>query len=139
MFEQCSVQETVSRCRSDGRRGLSWEEAGKRLLKNGRNEMKSPRKKTVVESFVEQLNDPLIYVLIAAAVVSLFLGEVSDAVIIAVVVCMNAFVGVVQEGKARKALESLKKLTSPRAQVIRDGRRKEIPAAQLVTGDLVCL
>ena len=45
MFEQCSVQETVSRCRSDGRRGLSWEEAGKRLLKNGRNEMKSPRKK----------------------------------------------------------------------------------------------
>ena len=63
---------------------------------------------------MEQLNDPLIYVLIAAAVVVLFLGEVSDAVIIAVVVCMNAFVGVVQEGKAKKALESLKKAYQPK-------------------------
>ena len=65
--------------------------------------------------------------------------EVSDAIIVMAVVILNCVIGMVQEGKARKALESLKKLTSPRAQVIRDGRRKEIPAAQLVTGDLVCL
>nr|WP_318684235.1 cation-translocating P-type ATPase [uncultured Acetatifactor sp.] len=139
MFEQCSVQDTVNKCSSDERKGLTSEEARRRLLKNGRNEMKAARKKTSLETFIEQLNDPLIYVLIAAAVVSLLLGEASDAAIIAVVICVNAFVGMVQEGKARKALESLKKLTSPRAQVIRDGRRQEIPAAELVTGDLVCL
>ena len=139
MFEQCSVQDTVNKCSSDERKGLTSEEARSRLLKNGRNEMKAARKKTSLETFIEQLNDPLIYVLIAAAVVSLLLGEASDAAIIAVVICVNAFVGMVQEGKARKALESLKKLTSPRAQVIRDGRRQEIPAAELVTGDLVCL
>lgn len=139
MFEQCSVQETVNKCESDEKKGLTEEEARRRLLRNGRNEMKSARSKTPVESFVEQLNDPLIYVLIAAAIVSVLLHEISDAVIIAVVVCVNAVVGMIQEGKARKALESLKKLTSPRAQVIREGKRQEIPAAELVTGDLVCL
>lgn len=139
MFEQYSIRETARRLGSNIKTGLAEKEAGKRLREEGRNEMREPRKKTVIESFLEQLNDPLIYVLIVAAVVSVLLHEVSDAVIIAVVVCMNAIVGMLQEGKARKALESLKKLTSPRAMVIREGRRMEIPAAELVRGDLVCL
>ncbi len=139
MFEQYSVSETVRELKSDGRAGLTTKEAGERLRRDGRNEMKEGRKKTPVESFLEQLNDPLIYVLIVAAAVSVLLGEVSDAVIIGVVVVMNAVVGMLQEGKARKALESLKKLASPRAMVIRDGRRGEIPAAELVKGDLVYL
>ena len=139
MFEQYSVRETIEELGSDGGRGLGQREAGERLRREGRNEMKAPRKKTVVESFLEQLNDPLIYVLIVAAAVSVMLKEVSDAVIIGVVVVLNAAVGMLQEGKARKALESLKKLTSPKAMVIREGRRAEIPAAELVRGDLVCL
>lgn len=139
MFEQYDVQKTVKELKTDDRRGLRAEEAGRRLARFGRNEMKEARKKTAVESFLEQLGDPLIYVLLAAAVVSVFLGEVSDAAIIGVVVLLNATVGVIQEGKARKALASLKKLTSPKAFVIRDGRRMEIPAAELVKGDLVCL
>lgn len=139
MFEQYSVSETVRELKSDGKAGLTTKEAGDRLKRDGRNEMKEGRKKTPVESFLEQLNDPLIYVLIVAAVVSVLLKEVSDAVIIGVVVVMNAVVGMFQEGKARKALESLKKLASPRALVIRDGRRREIPAAELVKGDLVYL
>ncbi len=139
MFEQYDVRETVKELETDGRRGLRAEEAGRRLARFGRNEMKEARKKTAVESFLEQLGDPLIYVLLAAAVVSVLLGEVSDAAIIGVVVLLNATVGVIQEGKARKALASLKKLTSPKAFVIRDGRRMEIPAAELVRGDLVCL
>lgn len=139
MFEQCSIQETVRELKSDEKRGLSAAEAGRRLALQGRNEMKAPRKKTAAEAFLEQLNDPLIYVLIAAAAVSVFLREISDAVIIAVVVLLNATVGVLQEGKAQKALESLKKLTSPKAFVIRDGRRLEISAAELVKGDLVYL
>ena len=139
MFEQYSVSETVHELKSDGQAGLTTKEAGERLRRDGRNEMKEGRKKTPVESFLEQLNDPLIYVLIVAAVVSVLLKEVSDAVIIGVVVVMNAVVGMLQEGKARKALESLKKLASPKAMVIRDGRRREIPAAELVKGDLVYL
>lgn len=139
MFEQYSVSETVHELKSDGQEGLTTKEAGDRLRRDGRNEMKEGRKKTSVESFLEQLNDPLIYVLIVAAVVSVLLKEASDAVIIGVVVVMNAVVGMLQEGKARKALESLKKLASPRAMVIRDGKRREIPAAELVKGDLVYL
>ena len=119
--------------------GLTDEEAARRLSEDGRNELQSPRSKTPVETFLAQLNDPLIYVLLGAAVVSFFLREIADAVIICVVVFLNAFVGMVQEGKARKALEALKKLTSPRAIVIRDGIKKEIEATRLVEGDLVCL
>lgn len=139
MFEQSSAAEAVAELKTDSVRGLTETEAAKRLAAYGRNEMKGARKKTVLESFLEQLNDPLIYVLIVAAAVSIFLGEYSDAIIIGVVVMLNAAVGVLQEGKARKALESLKKLTSPKAFVIRDGRRLELPAAELVRGDLVWL
>ena len=139
MFEQYSIRETAEKLKSDGHRGLTGKEAGERLRRDGRNEMRAPRKKTPIESFLEQLNDPLIYVLIVAAVVSVLLREVSDAVIIGVVVAMNAVVGMLQEGKARKALDSLKKLTSPRACVIREGKLTEIAAAELVKGDLVCL
>ena len=139
VFERYGIQETVKELKSNDKRGLTAAEAGRRLSAYGRNEMKEPRKKTVVEVFLEQLNDPLIYVLIVAAAVSVFLGEISDAAIIGVVVLLNAAVGVLQEGKAKRALESLKKLTSPKAFVIREGRRMEIPAAELVRGDLVYL
>lgn len=139
MFERYDVQETVLKWNSDAKRGLTEGEAFRRLQRDGRNEMKETRKKTSLEVFLEQLNDPLIYVLLAAACISVFLKEISDAVIIGIVVFMNAFVGMVQEGKARKALEALKKLTSPRAVVVREGVHKEIPAAELVCGDLVCL
>lgn len=139
MFEQYGIQETAERLGSDPCRGLSHAEAVRRLKEHGRNEMQEAGKKTLVQSFLEQLNDPLIYVLMVAAVVSILLGEVSDAVIIGAVVLLNASVGVLQEGKARRALDSLKKLTSPRAVVIREGRKMELPAAELVPGDLVCL
>lgn len=139
MFETKSIRETCVQLDSDIDKGLTEKEAARRYEENGKNELKEPRKKTVVESFLEQLNDPLIYVLLAAAVISLLLHEISDAVIIAVVVLMNAVVGMIQEGKAQKALDSLKKLTSPHAYVIREGKEKEIPASQLVVGDIVCL
>lgn len=139
VFENISISEVSEQLTSDIGKGLKEGEARRRLQTGGRNEMKAPKKKTMVQSFLEQLNDPLIYVLIAAAGISVFLKEISDAVIIGVVVCINAVVGIIQEGKAQKALDSLKKLTSPKAMVIRDGVKKEIPAAELVKGDLVCL
>jgi len=136
VFEKQNIQETVNELKSDAVKGLTDGEAFRRLQQNGRNEMKAARKKTKIQLFLEQLKDPLIYILLIAAVVSVFLGELSDAVIIGTVVVVNALVGMLQEGKARKALEALKKLTSPQTIVIREGIRQEIPAAELVTGDL---
>ena len=121
------------------RMGLSEKEAEKRLSRDGRNELRKPKKKSIVKSFLEQLRDPLVYVLMVAAFVSILLKEYSDAAIIAAVVFLNACVGLIQEGKAQKALEALEELQSPVAAVIRGGRKRKIPAAQLVVGDLVCL
>ena len=124
VFEKQNIQETISKLNSDTVKGLTEGEAFRRLQQNGRNEMRAARKKTKIQLFLEQLKDPLIYILLIAAVVSILLGEVSDALIIGTVVLVNALVGMLQEGKARKALEALRKLTTPRT-------------AELVTGDLV--
>lgn len=139
MYEQKTIEEVCKQLDTDKKRGLSKGEAEARKQKYGRNELKEGKQKTAFETFLEQLNDPLIYVLLAAAAVSFLLHEASDAIIILVVVLVNAVVGMIQEGKAKRALESLKKLTSPRAYVVRDGIEQEIPAAELVVGDLVCL
>lgn len=139
MFEQKTVKETEAALKSNCSQGLGSGEAARRLLADGKNELAEARQKTLAETFLEQLNDPLIYVLLAAAAISLLLHEVSDAVIIIVVVLLNAIVGMIQEGKARKALEALKKLTSPQTVVKRDGKLMEIPAEELVVGDLVVL
>lgn len=139
MVEQRLVRDIVRELGTDEKTGLSEEVVKKRLEEEGKNALKEGRKKTKVETFFEQLQDPLIYVLLVAAVVSILLGEVSDAMIIVVVVLMNAIVGMIQEGKARKALEALKKLTSPRAIVVRGGKEMEVVAQDLVRGDLVCL
>lgn len=139
MYETKTVKETVQLLKTDPQRGLTEKEALNRLSTNGRNVLREKKSKSPAESFIEQLNDPLIYVLLAAAVVSMVLKEFSDAAIIGVVVVLNAIVGVIQEGKAQRALQSLKQLTSPHALVIRDGEEKEIPADELVCGDIVCL
>ena len=105
----------------------------------GRNVLKDARRKTLPESFLEQLNDPLIFILFVAAAISMLLGEVSDTAIILAVILVNALVGVVQEGKAQKALDALKQMTSPMAVIKRDGKQVEIPARDLIPGDIVCL
>ena len=138
-FYRQTIQEAAASLHTDPKRGLSAQEAERRLWENGENRLPEAEKKSVLQSFLEQLNDPLIYVLLAAALISMLLGEYSDAGIIAFVVCLNAAVGVLQEGKAQRALDSLKQLMQPRAVVIRDGSEQEIPAAKLVVGDLVCL
>lgn len=139
MFEARSIQETCRELQSDGERGLTGQEAVRRYSIHGKNALQEKRKRTVIESFFSQLNDPLIYVLLAAAAISVFLKETSDAIIIGVVVLLNAVVGMIQEGKAQRALESLKKLVSPKAFVIREGTLQEVEASTLVVGDLVRL
>lgn len=139
MFEEKTVQEVCKYFKIEQDKGLSRQEAQRRLADNGKNELEQEKKKTTVAAFLEQLNDPLICVLLVAAFVSFLLKEVSDAVIITVVIFVNAAVGVIQEGKAQKALDSLKKLTSPKALVRRDGEILELPASDLVIGDIVIL
>lgn len=105
----------------------------------GKNVLEEAKQKTMFESFLEQLNDPLIFILFVAAAISMLLREFTDAAIIVTVIVLNAVVGVVQEGKAQKALESLKKLTSPHALIERDGEPVEILARDLIVGDTVLL
>lgn len=107
--------------------------------KRGQNILEEAKQKTVVESFLEQLNDPLIFILFVAAAISMLLREFTDAAIIVAVIMVNAVVGVIQEGKAQKALESLKKLTSPTALLKQDGVPVEVPAKDLLVGDTVYL
>lgn len=139
MFESKNVIQTEQELQTSAQNGLSAAEAAARLQKNGPNALVEKKGKTKLQMFLAQLNEPMIYILFAAAVISLLLGEVSDAIIVLVVVLVNAVVGMVQEGKAQQALEALKKLSSPTAMVRRDGKVFEIPAAELVVGDVVVL
>lgn len=108
-------------------------------MERGKNVLEKEEGKSVFASFLEQLNDPLIFILFVAAAISLLLREIGDMVIILAVVLVNALVGVIQEGKAKRALESLEKMTSPHALVREGGHIHEIPAADLIPGDIVCL
>lgn len=139
MYTDKTVNEVEKLLGTSIKEGLTEEEAGRRIRQYGENHLKDKRKKSMAALFFEQLNDPLIYILMAAIAVSLFLGEVGDAGIIAVVILMNAIVGVVQEGKAQKAIEALKELSGPKALVKREGRQEEIESRLLVPGDVVFL
>jgi Ca2+-transporting ATPase len=105
----------------------------------GDNRLEEEPEVSPISRFIAQLNDPLIFILFVAAAISVLLGETGDACIILVVVLVNATVGVIQEGKAKKALDALKDMTSPHA-LIREGEHiHEIPAADLIPGDVVVL
>ena len=105
----------------------------------GKNVLEDEEKKSWAESFLEQLNDPLIFILFVAAAISLLLREYGDMAIILAVVLLNATVGVIQEGKAKKSLEVLKQMTSPHALLLEGDEVRQIPAADLIPGDLVVL
>ncbi len=122
-----------------GRQGLSAEQAARRLERHGRNLLPPPSRRGPLLRFLLQFHNVLIYVLLAAAVITAALGHWVDSFVILGVVVINAAIGFIQEGKAERALEAIRELLSPRAQVLRDGRRQEIEAAELVPGDIVFL
>ncbi|WP_324824436.1 cation-translocating P-type ATPase [Sinanaerobacter sp. ZZT-01] len=119
--------------------GLSQKEAEKRLKENGPNSFEEKKGRTKLQLFISQLRDPMIYILMGAVVISVALREFSDAAIIVAVILLNAVIGMIQEDKAEKSLEALKQMSSPMALVRRDGKTLEIPAKELVTGDIVLL
>ncbi|HDR4367252.1 TPA: cation-translocating P-type ATPase [Bacillus cereus] len=119
--------------------GLTEEIVNERLTQYGANELATKQKRSLWQRIFAQINDVLVYVLIIAALISAFVGEWADASIIALVVVLNAVIGVVQESKAEQALEALKKMATPKAIVKRDGELKEIPSEHVVPGDVVML
>ena len=119
--------------------GLSPSEVQSRQEKYGPNQLQGKKKKTVFQLFIAQLKDWLIYVLMAAVIITALMGEYVDAVIIVLVIIINAVLGVIQEVKAGKAIEALKKMSSPKALVRRNGEAKEVDSATLVPGDIILL
>ena len=116
---------------------LTSEQARQNQERYGMNELQEGKKKNFFLIFLEQFKDFLVIILMIAAVVSAFLGEVESAAVIFVVVAMNAVLGTVQTVKAEKSLSSLKQLSAPEAKVMRDGTLMQIPAREVTVGDEV--
>jgi Ca2+-transporting ATPase len=119
--------------------GLTTAEAAARLRQVGPNTIASRPQVRLVTRLVNQLRDPLLIVLLGAAVLTVAIGDLSDAAVIMVVVLANTTVGVVQELRADRAITALTHLSAPRARVIRDGTEVEVPSAEVVPGDLLVL
>ena len=138
------VEEVSKTLNTDLEKGLSEEEAKKRQKENGYNELQEKKKKSLFVKFLEQFKDFMIIILIIAAIISGVVGQMqgegfTDSIIILIVVILNAVIGVIQENKAEKSLEALKKMSSYSAKVMRDGKVTVIPSRELVPGDIVIL
>lgn len=143
---QMETKEAARRLETDEKQGLTSQMAAERLAQKGRNELaETDGKKSLFWRFLAQFDDFMILLLLGAAVVSVVISRLSgendvlDAVMILGIVVLNAALGLFQESKAEKALEALKKMAAPHARVIRDGIVREIPAAEVVPGDLLLL
>src|SRR5699024_5068810 len=136
---QISSDEALSKLDTDGSTGLSQSEAESRLEKYGPNELKEGKKKSFARRLLEEFMDPMIIILLLAAIVSAFAGEKIDSIIILAIVIINAVLSLTQEGKAAESIEALKKISAPTVRVIRDGQAQEVDSTGLVPGDIVML
>ena len=139
MWFMKSKDEVLQEFGVNDKAGLSDTEAKRRLEQYGLNKLKGKPKKSILSLFLSQLKDMLIYVLIAAAIITMAIGEYTDSIIILLVIILNATIGVIQEAKAEKAVEALQKMTTPKAVVRRDGKAVEINSEEVVPGDIVLL
>ena len=119
--------------------GLTETEARERLQQYGPNELQGRKKPPAILVFLQQFLSPLIYVLLAAVVISFVMQHFTDAIVILVVLLLNAVIGFIQETRAEKAMEALMRMAAPQAKVERDGRVQTVPARQVVPGDIILL
>ena len=138
-----STTETLASVSSDAQ-GLSGAEAQNRLAQNGPNKLAEGKKTPLVVRFLQQMKDPMILILLAAALVSGITAAIegesfADVIIILTVVIINAVLGVLQESKAEKAIEALQKMSAATCRVLRDGMIERIKTEELVVGDIVLL
>ena len=126
------------------KQGLSQAQAEERLKKDGKNTLESKKKDTFIKKFFLSLCDRMTIILLLAAAVSFVTSVIGgesavDTIIILAIVVLNSIIGVIQENKAEKAINALKKMSAPHATVLRDGKQKEIPTEELVKGDILIL
>lgn len=138
MFYNKSSEEVLKELESSTD-GLSEAQVTDHREKYGENKLQEKKKKSTLLVFAEQFKDLLVIILIVAALISIATGDVESTVVILAVITLNAILGTVQYVKAEKSLESLKKLSAPVAKVIRAGQQLEIPASELVVGDIIKL
>jgi Ca2+-transporting ATPase len=139
MWFSKSIKDVLKEINVDVASGLSEDEAKIRLEKFGANQLISKKKKNIFQLLVSQLREWLIYILLAAVIITIFMGEYIDAAIIILVIITNAVLGVIQEVKAGKAIEALQKMSFPKALVRRNGEVKEINSHDVVPGDILIL
>lgn len=133
-----TTEEVLSKLDSD-QKGISSTQAKERLSQHGPNQLESPTKPSPLKIFIGKFKDYMVLVLIFAAIISFIAGETTNAYVILGIVVLVAIIGFVQEYKAEKAMEALREMVAPEADVIRDGQMSTIPAADLVPGDVVFL
>ncbi len=119
--------------------GLTDDRVAKNREKYGKNRIEEEKPKSIFKVFLEQFADLLVIILIVAAAISMFTGNVDSSIVIFAVITMNAILGTVQHIKAQKSLDSLKAMSAPNARVIRNGEQKEIPSAEVVVGDILLI
>ena len=137
-WHSISADETLSALSAD-KGGLSSAEAAARQEQYGKNVLSARKKKSIWRMILEQIMDVMVIILLVAAVVSLIFQDWAEAIVIFVIVIVNAVIGIVQEKKAADALAALSTLSAPTARVLRDGKECTIPASELVPGDIVIL
>lgn len=141
MIEWCSLEidQVLKELKVDPNQGLNEAEVKRRLIKYGYNDLEKEEKLSSLILFLNQFKNFLIIILIFAIILSAFVGEVVDAIIIGIIVIFCAVLGFIQEYRAERALEALKKMLSPTVTVIREGREEEISSKELVPGDIILL
>lgn len=137
-YHQLSVEE-IQKIFATNEKGLATNQAARILEANGKNELIQKKKKSVWYLLLHQFTEVMVLILLLAAVVSVMVGDTKDAMVILVIVLLNAIIGFVQEFRAEKAIDSLKKMSALKATVKRNGTILEIDAAELVVGDVVLL
>jgi Ca2+-transporting ATPase len=131
--------EAVMRSENTSKDGLSQKQAAEKISRFGKNKLAEGKKKSLIARLLGQMTDPMVIVLIVVAVISGVLGEIADSIIILMVVILNSVLGVIQEGKAEKAIEALQQMASPFSKVRRDGHVQQIKSEDIVPGDIIIL
>ena len=145
MWHSSSVEEVSKNLKTNVNIGLSEEEAQKRFERYGPNNLKEKKRESLFIKFIKQFNDFMIITLIIAAIISAVVSKLNgeadyiDSIIIVAIVVFNAIMGLVQEQKAEKSIEALRKMTAPVAKVIRNGKVQEVKASEVLPGDIVIL
>lgn len=138
-WHSLSVDEVILKLKSSATHGLSHSEASEHLALFGTNTLPEPKRRSLLSIFIHQFLSPLIYLLMGAAGIAFFIGEARDAIVIFVVVLLNAIIGAFQEGRAEQSLLALRRLSKLKARVLRNGQELLIEASELVPGDILIL